>query len=98
LSLKPLAGKCTELWQSPATVLGGGFRNAGKARIVDGLKWVAEALPLFVSAAQRAHALNAKLVKCHGCLGSGSLTGACAEQHDVAIARNLIMAGSQRLR
>src|ERR1035441_7674454 len=53
-------------------------------------------LPLVVAAAQGADALDAQLVQNHGGFGGGSLAGAGAKKHDVAVAGNLVMALGQR--
>src|SRR5579862_8375744 len=52
---------------------------------------VAQAFPLVVAAAQRAHAVDAEFVEGHGRFGRCSLAGTGAEEHDIAVARNLIV-------
>ena len=62
------------------------------------IDWETEALPLVVAAAQGADALDAQLVQGHGGFGGGGFAGAGAEEHDVAVAGDLVMARGERRR
>ena len=74
------------------------FDRLGEKSLSERFYRKSEPLPLVVAAAQGADALDAQLVQGHGGFGGGGLAGAGAEEHDVAVAGNLVMALGQRLR
>src|ERR1035438_5546948 len=69
-------------------------RNGWRHRI----HGIAQPLPLVVAAAQWAHALDAQFMQDHRGFGSGGLARASTVKYDVAVARNLEMAGGQGFR
>ena len=59
---------------------------------------VPQSFPFVISAAQRTHALDSHAVQGHRHLGGSGFARAGAIKYDVAVARNLVAARSQRLR
>jgi hypothetical protein len=74
-----------------------GSCGTNEAGVGDSVEREAQAFPLVEPSAERADTFNAELVKSHRGFGSGGLAGTGAEEHDVAIARDLALARGEGL-
>jgi len=60
--------------------------GADESRVGDRIEGKAQTPPLVEAASEGANALDAQLVQGHRGFGGGSLAGAGAEKHDIAVA------------